>query len=155
QQAVLQGLGRVPLVIGRVARWSDDWREGRLRLDQFVDGSMSDAGLPDDDLGAAGLADDQDEAGGPEARQPGPRRGPEKSRADGDADGEPKLAPGVAAQLDLVAARAHEIGDLIRKRAAALARGRDIAKKNIARLQGLIAGFGAELAGLHLHPDRV
>src|SRR5262245_38351124 len=48
QQAVLRGLCRVPMLVDRIVRWGDDWREGRLRPDQIVDASMADPDLSED-----------------------------------------------------------------------------------------------------------
>src|SRR5262245_39362245 len=60
QQAMLEGLGRVPMLIDRIDRWVEAWRAGTLRLDQLVDSSMADPGPPadaDDDAEADEAAD--------------------------------------------------------------------------------------------------
>jgi RNA polymerase primary sigma factor len=138
QQAVLTGLCRIPMVIERINQWGDDWREGRLRLDQIVDVSMSD---PEGaEAGAVDPAVDGDDE----------RRAAKDAGEDADA----RFA-GAAAQLERIGNIAQEIGLLRRKRAAALARGRDIAKASRTRLAALMESFPGEIASLYLHPDRL
>jgi RNA polymerase primary sigma factor len=140
QQAVLTGLCRVPLVIERINQWGDDWREGRLRLDQIVDVSMSDPEVSEDGIVGPASADRDDE------------RAAHKDPAEEAADA--RFA-GAAAQLERIGALAQEIGVLRRKRAAAAARGRDIAKASRARLAALMESFPGEIASVYLHPDRL
>src|SRR5215510_7312529 len=139
QQAVLTGLCRIPLVIERINQWGDDWREGRLRLDQIVDVSMSDLEASEDGLAESVAADHDDERGAKDA---------------GDDAADARFA-GAAAQLERIGAIAQEIGMLRRKRAAAAARGRDIAKASRTRLAALMESFPSEIANLFLHPDRL
>jgi RNA polymerase primary sigma factor len=140
QQAMLRGLCRVPLLIERVNRWGDDWREGRLRPDQIVDASMQDGELSEDGLPiAAAVAEDDEERAAQKA---------------GEDQVDTRFAP-LAAQLEQIGELVHEIRTLRRKRAAAQARGRDIAKASRARLAELMGSFAAEIAGLRLHADRV
>ena len=142
QHAVLRGLCRVPMLIERITRWGDDWREGRLRPDQIVDASMSDPDLSEDGMpippGVAAADDGDDERAAKAGEEP--------------VDG--RFAA-LAAQLEEIAELAREIRTLRRKRATAQARGRDIAKASRARLEELMESFAGEIAALHLHPDRV
>src|SRR5262245_32158102 len=143
QLGVLHGLCRVPMLIERINEWNDAWRDGRLRLDQLIDASMGDG---DATVPSVSPADDD---------------------GNGDADGaaasqildpaaiDARFGAGVAAQLDRVAALTREIGVLSRKRAAAAAKGKDIAKTSQKRLKDLMASIGGEIGSLHLHPERV
>ncbi|MFL5092465.1 MAG: sigma-70 family RNA polymerase sigma factor [Xanthobacteraceae bacterium] len=140
QQSVLTGLCRIPLVIERINQWGDDWREGRLRLDQIVDVSMSDPEGSEDAIIGPASAERDDE------------RGAHKDAGEDAADA--RFA-GAAAQLERIGAIAQEIGVLRRKRAAAVARARDIAKASRARLAALLESFPGEIASVYLHPDRL
>ncbi len=140
QQAVLTALGRVPMVIERINQWGDDWREGRLRLDQVVDVSMSDPEAAEDGIAEPAASDRDDD-----------RRAAKDA---GEEAADARFA-GAAAQLERIGTIAQEIGLLRRKRAAALARGRDIAKASLKRLAALIESFPGEIASLYLHPDRL
>jgi RNA polymerase primary sigma factor len=141
QQAVLTGLCRIPLAIERINRWNDEWCEGRLRLDQIVDISMSDPDATDEGMLDPASADRDD------------GRATHKDK-DGDDAADARFA-GVAAQLERIGTIAQEIGMLRRKRAAAAARGRDIAKASRNRLAALMESFPGEIATLYLHPDRL
>jgi RNA polymerase primary sigma factor len=155
QQAVLQGLSRVPMLIERIDQWSEEWRAGCLRLDQLVDPSMSDADLPDDAGGFGRTLADNDDA---EARdeEAAPRATAAAGRdAAGSAAADPRFGAEVAARLERVGALAHAIGQLRRKRAAAGARGRDLSKAGQAQLAQLLASLGREIVNLRLHPERV
>ena len=59
------------------------------------------------------------------------------------------------ARLQTITALADEIGLLSRKRLAAVARGRDLAKSSRARLHELMSTLANEMAALRLHPTRV
>jgi RNA polymerase primary sigma factor len=141
QQAVLTGLCRIPLAIERINRWNDEWCEGRLRLDQIVDISMSEPDATDEGMLDPASADRDD------------GRATHKDK-DGDDAADARFA-GVAAQLERIGTIAQEIGMLRRKRAAAAARGRDIAKASRNRLAALMGSFPGEIATLYLHPDRL
>ena len=71
------------------------------------------------------------------------------------ANGEAEPASVTTARLQTITALADEIGSLSRKRLAAVARGRDLAKSSRARLHELMSGLADEVAALRLHPDRV
>ena len=71
------------------------------------------------------------------------------------ANGEAESVSVTTARLQTIIALADEIGSLSRKRLAAVARGRDLAKSSRARLHELMSGLADEAAALRLHPDRV
>jgi RNA polymerase primary sigma factor len=146
QRAILRGLCAVPMLIERMERWGCELREGRLRLRDLLDLSMHhDESWPD----------------GTNAGQEAPDRFQQgalalaSSKEDGDADADAGLSSGAAARLDRVVALARQIVALSRKRAAAAGRGRDLPKRDQARLRTLLANFAGEMDGLWLHPDRV
>src|SRR5215216_608050 len=104
QAAVVQGLCRVPMLIERINEWNDAWREGRLRLDQLIDASMSDVEVP----GEPGAAFGGEKADPGEAdAAPGEDQ---DSTSAGAVDA--RFAPAVLAQLEQVTGTAAEIGDL-------------------------------------------
>ena len=161
QRAMLTGLCGVPMLIERIACWGHEVAEGRRRLADLVD------------LSVAG-----DEPGGDAAR-PEPRDGPDAPDAAHDWDGfthqsgRPDAAGSddddsealtsreagqvsvKTARLQKITALADEIGLLSRKRLAAVARGRDLAKSSRARLHELMSKLASEMAALRLHPTRV
>ena len=144
QRAVLTGLCRVPMLIERIARWGRELAEGRLRLADLVDPSLA------DDTPAGGAAEPQGESASATLGS---------ATEDGDcaavADREAGLMAVTTARLQIMAALAHEIGALGRKRLAAVARGRDLSKRSRARLDDLMSRFGEEATALPLRPDRV
>ncbi|HEV3372635.1 MAG TPA: sigma-70 family RNA polymerase sigma factor [Xanthobacteraceae bacterium] len=165
QQAVVESLCRVPLLIDRIEQWTAELRDGRRSLAELVDVSKS----ADELLGAgvgqamlsqqAALKEDLNDAADDSAG--------DGDAASGEADAEVAAAslvesPDAARLRDLVMARldgalAHvpEIKSLSARRIEAALRGRDIAKKSGARLQALVSGFAAEIAKLYLSADRI
>jgi RNA polymerase primary sigma factor len=165
QQAVVESLCRVPLLIDRIEQWTAELRDGRRSLAELVDISKS----ADELLGAgvgqamlsqqAALKEDLNDAADDSAG--------DGDAASGEADAEVAAAalvesPDAARLRDLVMARldgalAHvpEIKSLSARRIEAALRGRDIAKKSGARLQALVSGFAAEIAKLYLSADRI
>jgi RNA polymerase primary sigma factor len=140
QLAMLTALCSVPMLVERIARWGHEAVERRLRLADLVQLSFA-GGEPD----APDVAHD--------------REAMAADSEDGDVEA---LANGVGgrasvtmARLQTIIALADEIGSLSRKRLAAVARGRDLAKSNRARLHELKSGLADEVAALPLHPDRV
>jgi RNA polymerase primary sigma factor len=135
QRAVLRALCGVPMLVERVAQWGCDLREGRLRLHDLVDLSMHHAGprqaLPQDAVPLAPSADGE------------------------DTDGDAELSGVVAARLERAVAVAGEVAALSRKRATAAERGRELPKRDQARLPRLLASFADEMDGLWLHPERL
>ncbi len=160
QRAMLTDLCGLPMLIERIARWGHEFAEGRRRLADLVD------------LSVAG-----DEPGRDAAR-PERRNGPDTPDAEHDWDGFKHLSgrPDAAgsddddpealtsreagqvsvttARLQTITALADEIGLLSRKRLAAVARGRDLAKSSRASAQ-LMSTLANEMVALRLHPTRV
>ena len=127
QRALLICLCRIPLIVERVGAWGDELREGRLRLSYLLDAVPSDEleATEDDLLGDDGSLDVSGEA--------------------------VDLIP----RLELVAALSAEIAGLARKRIAALARGKELSRRERRRLDELLSRAMADIAGLHLQQDRI
>ena len=127
QRALLICLCRIPLIVERVGAWGDELREGRLRLSYLLDAVPSDALEANEDnlLGDDGSLDVSAEA--------------------------VDLIP----RLELVAALSAEIAGLARKRIAALARGKELSRRERRRLDELLSRAVADIAGLHLQQDRI
>ncbi len=131
--SILAALCNVPVLVALIARWSHDAIDGRLRLADLVELSASGLGsAPRDGAGDAVPAVESDEAE-PEVGQ----------------------TAAVTARLQSLIAVAGEIGKLSRTRLTAIARGRDLGKKNAARLHGLKSSLAGEIAALPLHTGRV
>jgi RNA polymerase primary sigma factor len=127
QRALLICLCRIPLIVERVGAWGDELREGRLRLSYLLDAVPSDAlEANEDNL----LRDD--------------------SSLDVSAE-----AVDLIPRLELVAALSAEIAGLARKRIAALARGKELSRRERRRLDELLSRAVADIAGLHLQQDRI
>jgi hypothetical protein len=126
QRALLICLCRIPLIVERVGAWGDELREGRLRLSYLLDAVPSDAleAAEDNLLGDDGSLDVSAEA--------------------------VDLIP----RLELVAALSAEIAGLARKRIAALARGKELSRRERRRLDELLSRAVADIAGLHLQQER-
>jgi RNA polymerase primary sigma factor len=137
QQAVLEELCQVPMLIERIAGWGQEFAEGRLLLADLINSSFS------SDLDLVGRGD---QAGGalPDLIGAGPALRPK---------GEETSI--IATHFERLRALAQDIGSLSRKRLAAVFRGRDLAKSARMRLQELVSSFASEAAALQLHPDRV
>ena len=127
QRALLICLCRIPLIVERVGAWGDELREGRLRLSYLLDVVPSDEVEATDDnlLGDDGSLDVSVEA--------------------------VDLVP----RLELVAALSAEIAALARKRIAALARGKELSRRERRRLDELLSRAVADIADLHLQQDRI
>ena len=127
QRALLICLCRIPLIVERVGAWGDEFREGRLRLSYLLDAVPSDEveATEDDLLGDDGSLDVSAEA--------------------------VDLIP----RLELVAALSAEIAGLARKRIAALARGKELSRRERRRLDELLSRAVADISGLHLRHDRI
>ena len=127
QRALLICLCRIPLIVERVGAWGDELRDGRLRSSYFLDA------VPSDGLEAA----EDDLLGG-----------------DGSLDVSTN-AVDLIPRLELVAALSAEIAGLARKRIAALARGKELSRRERRRLDELRSRAMADIAGLHLQQDRI
>jgi RNA polymerase primary sigma factor len=140
QLAVRKGLCRIPMLLERIAGWARELSAGQRRLEELLDVSMSidDASRPE----AA--------AGGPVPREDDAQ----ETTHDGAAGAQHAALPAeTAAALDRVRALAQEIGALCDKRLAAAGRGRELSKRDSARLRRLLANLAGEIEHLAL-PDR-
>jgi RNA polymerase primary sigma factor len=158
QQAVLEGLCQLPLLMDRIEQWTGELRQGRRLLAGLVDISKSGDELLGAGIGqtllAAGdaldFAGDGDVAAisdaGPEAAgAPVQEESPNAARLRGM----------VTARLEGILAHVPEIKLLSERRIEAATRGRDLSKRSSARLQQLVSSFAAEIATLYLNPDRI
>ena len=158
QQAVLEGLCQLPLLMDRIEQWTGELRQGRRLLAGLVDISKSGDELLGAGIGqtllAAGdaldFAGDGDVAAisdaGPEAAgAPVQEESPNAARLRGM----------VTARLEAILAHVPEIKLVSERRIEAATRGRDLSKRSSARLQQLVSGFAAEIATLYLNPDRI
>ena len=156
QRAMLTGLCGVPMLIERIACWGHEVAEGRRRLADLVDLSV-----PGDEPGperrdgpdAPDAAHDWDgskhQSGRPDAA------GSDDDDREALTNRETGQVSITTARLPKITALADEIGLLSRKRLAAVARGRDLAKSSRARLHELMSKLASEMAALRLHPTRV
>jgi RNA polymerase primary sigma factor len=132
QLDVLKCLCRVPMLTEQLAAWAGDVGAGRRRLEEIVDVSVAvEAATPPNRMPAP--ADDE----------------PVESAADRQA-----IALASAA-LERVAALATEIGALSKKRMTAIARGKELSKRDRARLDDLNTRLAGEIEQLRLQPDRI
>jgi RNA polymerase primary sigma factor len=134
QRATLEGVARVPLLIDRIRLWVDEVRHSNLNLRALIE--LRATGGDADDAGQCGAPEENDSAGA-------------------DADGPTRLPPKAAARLDGIFELAGKVASLSRRRMAALARGRDLARRDRLRLDDLLAQTAAEFGLLRLHPDRI
>ncbi len=157
QRAVLEELCQVPMLIERIAGWGQEFAEGRLLLADLVNSSFSTE---------LDLVEQGDQAGRarPDLIGDGPALQPkgEETLDPNEPQDSGPLASQQSAQTSIIAAHferlcslAQDIGPLSRKRLAAAARGRDLAKRTRLRLQELVSSFASEVTALQLHPDRV
>ena len=159
QRAMLMGLCGVPMLIERIACWGHEVAEGRRRLADLVDLSVAgvepggDAARPErgDGPDAPDAAHDWDgfKSGRPDAA------GSDDDDREALTNREAGQVSVTTARLQTITALADEIGLLNRKRLAAVARGRDLAKSSRARLHELMSTLANEMAALRLHPTRV
>jgi RNA polymerase primary sigma factor len=140
QQSMLTALCSVPAMVERLASWSRDVAEGRLRLAELVDLSVIGPGTTPDQGAETG------DAVPPRSGKAGPEAA-DREEAD--------RVLAMTARLQHVIAVADEIGKLSRKRLTEMARNRDLGKKNAAHLRGLIASLADEVAALPLQAARV
>ena len=127
QRALLICLCRIPLIVELVGAWGDEFREGRLRLSYLLDVVPSDEveAAEDDLLGDDGSLDVSAEA--------------------------VDLIP----RLELIAALSAEIAGLARKRIAALARGKELSRRERRRFDELLSRAVVDIADLYLRHDRI
>jgi RNA polymerase primary sigma factor len=155
QRAMLTGLCGVPLLIERIACWGHEVAEGRRRLADLVDLSV-----PGDEPGperrdgpdAPDAAHDwvsKHQSGRPDAA------GSDDDDREALTNRESGQVSVATARLQTITALADEICLLNRKRLAAVARSRDLAKSSRANLHELMSTLANEMAALRLHPTRV
>ena len=154
ERTVLEHLYRVPLLVERLASWGRELGDGRLRLRDLIDLSLSDAallGCESHDPPSADMA-----SAHPVPVSPGPD-GPDAP--DGEEQGfeslVDRLLPAVMTRVVAMSGLAQQFVALSRLQIAALARGRELSKRNRAQLTRVISRCGTELRGLPLHPARV
>jgi RNA polymerase primary sigma factor len=132
QLDVLKGLCRVPMLIAQVASWIADVGAEKRRIDEIVDVSVAvEAAAPPDRTRVS----TEDEGG--------------QSAADRQA------VATATSGLKRVAKLAAEIGVLSKKRVTAIARGKELTKRDRAGLDDLVARFAGEIERLRLQPDRI
>jgi RNA polymerase primary sigma factor len=125
QRALLICLCRIPLVVERVGAWGDELREGRLRLSYLLD-AIPELEASDDDL-----------------------------IGDGGSLHVSAEAVNIIPRLDLVGALNVKIAGLARKRFAALARGKELSRREREQLEELLSRAVVDIANLHLQQDRI
>jgi RNA polymerase primary sigma factor len=162
QQAVVESLCRVPVLIDRIAQWTGELREGRRSLAELVDVSKAADELMGAGVGQAmlsqqaALKEDVNDAADESAQEGDAEGDAARAAATGvESADEARLRDLVLARLDGALAHVPEIKSLSGRRIEAALRGRDIAKKSGQRLQALVGGFAAAVAGLYVSPDRV
>jgi RNA polymerase primary sigma factor len=139
QLDVVKSLIRVPMLVERIVGWARDVRAGERRIEEIVDLSMT-------------------------VEEPAPSAHPAAPRPSAE-DEEARDAQ--AAQVDhegarlaaLALARAAELAGVIvalsRKRLTAIDRGRELSKRDRARIDAVRASLAGEIERLWLHPDRL
>jgi RNA polymerase primary sigma factor len=148
QLAVLKHLCRVPMLVTRIASWAGEFRAGTLRLGEVIDLSMSvDEVARHEPVGQA--LGGQARAGQVTGEQPA------AEEVDGAAEREATLSAETTLRFDRVCVMAGEINALSGKRVVAVGRGRDLSKRDRARLQELLASLAGEMESLWLNPDRI
>jgi RNA polymerase primary sigma factor len=157
EQTVLGELYCVPLLVERLASWGSELGDGRLRMRDLLDLSLSDAEL---------LSRESDDPRGPDTASPGPlpvspgRDDRDSSDVEDQAfeslvHREARLLPAVMARVAAMSTLAQQFAALSRQQVAALARGRDLSKRDRARLARVRSRCGTEMRGLLLRPSRV
>jgi RNA polymerase primary sigma factor len=155
QQTVLGQLYRVPLLVEQLASWGSEVCNGRRRLRDLIDLSLSDAEL----LRCEDPRDVDAAPPGPLAGGPG-RDDPDAPDSEDQGfesliDREARLLPAVMTKMAALSTLAQEFAALGRQQVAALARGRDLSKRDRARLARVVSRCGTEMRDLPLHPNRV
>ena len=136
QVEVQKRLCGVPMVIGCITQWADDLRQGVLRLGNLIDLSMY-----------------RIDASGREPNSVEPMI--EEESAERAAEQEAALLDEIGARFEEMSAIAREIAALGRRHVTAVGRGRELSKRDRARLKQLTSSFAGEMTRLWLHPDRV
>ena len=127
QRALLISLCRIPLIVERVGAWGDELRKGRLRLSYLLDVVASNE-LEASEDGLLG---------------------------DGGSLHVSAEAVDLIHRLDLIGALGAKIAGLAQKRSAALARGKELSRRERKQLKELLSRAVVDIAGLHLQQDRI
>jgi len=135
-RVMLEGLAQIPMLVGRIAQWVGEVRQGVRPARDLVDLSASGDTMAEPAQGA----ETEDEEQPAETGRVGTEAG---------------LPVDTLARLDAFAVLAGELVRLSGKRTAGLARGRKPVKRDRVRLGELHARAGAEIGALRLHPDRI
>jgi RNA polymerase primary sigma factor len=135
QLELQNSLCRVPLLIGRIGVWTHELRAGTRRLSNMFDLSMHFAQAPQS-AGAAIAVSFTDDG-------------------DGEIEQEDCLRREIEARLRSLMPLVTQISTLSRKRVTAVMRGRDLSKRERAKLDQLVLRFAAKAEGVWLHPERV
>ena len=125
QTALLSGLCRIPLIVERIGVWADDLREGRIRASFLLDSV------------------------------PSPQRDDAEDGSLGDGDSLDAESVELPPQIELASALGAELGDLARKRVAALARGKELTRRQRQQLDELLASAMTNISDLHIQQDRI
>jgi RNA polymerase primary sigma factor len=155
EQTVLGQLCRVPLLVERLVSWGSELADGQRRLRDLLDLSLSDAEL----LGCE--REDQQHANATSPSLPPAvtsRDDPDSADVEGFeslVDREARLLPVVMTRMAAMSTLVQVFAALSRQQVAALARGRDLSKRDGARLARVGSRCGTEVRGLRLHPGRV
>jgi RNA polymerase primary sigma factor len=157
QRNVQKSLCVVPMVIERIERWGRDLRAGGLRLGDLIDLSTYhvDASQRERTIAGSGVLAQADLQGAKPESPVAPGSVIEDEDADDVDNREALLLVEVGARLEDLSAIACEIVSLSAKRVTATGRGRELSKRDRARLQQLVASFTCGMESLWLHPDRV
>ena len=156
QRAMLTGLCGVPMLIERIACWGHEVAEGRRRLADLVDLSVSGDGPGPEHRDGPDAPDAAHDWDGSKHRSGRPAAaGSDDDDREALTNRESGQVSVATARLQTITALADEIGLLSRKRLAAVARGRDLAKRSRARLHELMSTLANEMAALRLQPTRV
>jgi RNA polymerase primary sigma factor len=149
REGVAALLCRIPVVVERIRHWGDELQQGQRRLVDLVDTSFF-GDEPFEDLVAAGDEVELESSGRGESPAAPAAVAPDSSGSDGEA-----LLAQVVARFAGVAETAREVRDLSRKRLNAVARGRDLSRRDGTRLHEVLARYAGEVAALHLHQNRI
>jgi RNA polymerase primary sigma factor len=155
QQTVLGQLYRVPLLVERLASWGSEVCDGRRRLRDLIDLSLSDAELlRGEDPGHVDTASPNSLPVGP-CRDNPDALDVEDQGFESLVDRETRLLPAIMTKVAALSTLAQEFAALSRQQVAALARGRDLSKRDGARLARVVSRCGTAMRDLPLHPSRV
>jgi RNA polymerase primary sigma factor len=154
QRTVLRHLYRVPLLMGRLVAWGNELADGRRRVRDFLDLSLTDTEL----LGSATAeALSANASGGPARAQDSHTLDVslEDQNFESLVEREARLLPAIMARVAAISALAEQITALGQQHISALARGRDLSKRNRVRLERALENIATEMGRLPLLPARV